>query len=174
MHPRLVVLLFALSLTPWAQAEAQRFDVPGAGWGLKLDLPGLKKQRDQGDADSQYAFEGDSERFHLTFFVERPPVEPNTGTAQEVRAYYWAKALRHPLIDAASVKTSEGPGYVKVEYFYRGKFAGREVNMKNVNYYAAHAGRWIDVHLSVHGSVTEADEDALAQLERSLAFVATP
>jgi len=143
------------------------FQVPNSKLILFIDLPNLRKNKEKGDINTGYVFEGTGDRFLVTFFVE-PPSQAGT-THQDVYDYYWPRASRNPLIDKSSVKTSQTDRYARVEYFYRGDFEGRRVNMKNVNYYALVKDRWIDVHVSVSNPM-EADNAALANLDKKIAF----
>lgn len=143
------------------------FQVPNSGLALFIDVPGLRKTGEEGDIDSGYSFKGSNGRFTVTFFVEPPH---GTATTHEaVHDYYWPLASRNPMIDKSSVKKSSADRYTKVEYFYRGEFRGKPVNMKNVNYYALVKDRWVDVHVSVSNPAPQ-DNAVLAALDRKLEF----
>lgn len=143
------------------------FQVPNSKLVLYIDLPKLHKESERGDINSGYSFEGQGGRFHVTFFVEPP--QNNATTNKAVYQYYWPLASRNPDIDESTVKLSETDRYVKVEYFYRGTWGGKRINIKNLNYYALVQDRWIDVHVSV-GNPTAADDAALANLDKEIAF----
>ncbi|HEY6093656.1 MAG TPA: hypothetical protein VIU93_01765 [Gallionellaceae bacterium] len=147
--------------------EAGAFQVPNSKLILYIDLPKLRKERDGGDINGGYSFEGNAEQFHVTFFVEPP--QGKAATNKDVYQYYWPLASRNPDIDKSTVKMSETDRYVKVEYFYRRIWGGQKISVKNVNYYALVQDRWIDVHVSV-GNPTAADNAALANLDNKIAF----
>jgi hypothetical protein len=73
---------------------------------------------------------------------------------------------RNPMIDTQSVKTETTQAFVKVSYDYKGLPAG--VPSHHVNYYIAHGGRWIDVHLSMTDDIAESG--VISRFDKSLGF----
>jgi hypothetical protein len=73
-----------------------------------------------------------------------PALKPGNSTT--VRGVYWARAKQSPM-KKEDVWLAQVGEYATVEYFIP-SIEGLPLNQKNVNVYIAHAGVWIDVHLS--------------------------
>jgi hypothetical protein len=140
--------------------------VPGEGWRISFDSPALAETpafRKNGASD--YAFRGNSGRFNISIFVETPQGPGKTPKA--CHDFYWPKASRNPLIAKDTVAASHTPEYYRVQYDIVTDLLGRAVRQKNVNYYLAFRGRWIDVHISIMEPVA-GDEKVFAAFDKSL------
>lgn len=140
--------------------------VPGRGWQIRFEAPPLKDYMGRSRGDD-FQFQGVGvEGFNVTAFVEAPANErPGHEACSE---HYWPMAKRNPLIDQASVQVSKAPRFVRVAYLIAppGNANGK-VN-RHVNYFIAHQGRWLDVHISQSPPSPDEDE-VFAAFEKSLA-----
>lgn len=157
----------ALLMLVFPVAHAAVVPVPDTGWGINLNLPDLANAQDRPNGPN-YSYEAKAGNFIVSLFVEKPK---NGKTANaDVYRYYWPRAARNPMIDQTSVHMTEQPDFVRVDYFYSGVADGSLVRMKSFNYYFAHEGKWVDVHLSVsHPAPT--DDAAIGQFEAALKAV---
>lgn len=157
----------ALLMLVFPLAHAAVVPVPDTRWGINLDLPDLANAQGRTDGPN-FSYEAHAGGLMVSLFVEKPK---NRKTANaDVYQYYWPRAVRNPMIDKASVHMTEQPDFVRVDYFYSGIVEGRLIQMKNYNYYFAHEGKWVDVHLSV-SNPTAADDATIAQFEAALKAV---
>lgn len=140
------------------------FPYSKSNFGLVINLPNLVKTKDKGNIDENYQFNGNSDNFIISFFVEKQ--KSNAGTNESVYNYYWPLAMKNPMVDESSVIKTETEHYVKVESGYK-DIGLNKVNIKNYNYYMVAAGRWVDVHLSISDQ-TEKDIEILKAFEKQL------
>ncbi len=137
----------------------------GSNWGLRFNIKNLKTNSEKGNIKQGYHYMGEGDGITISYFVEPAKKHKNSNNHGNPAMYYWLKAIRYPLIDQSTVKLSKTNKYSKAEYFYT-------VNkMKNVNYYIAHNGYWIDVHISI-SNYTPKDEAKIRKFEESLDIVA--
>lgn len=160
------LLAFVVSLGLCAPASAAEVRVPGEGWSIRFDAPPLADEQERGGDGADYAYRANSERFNLSVFVETPQ---GAGTHEACHAFYWSKASRNPRIDPESVKTARTAKYVRVQYDLVLELAGEAIRQRNVNYFFAHKGRWVDVHASIIGYGKD-DARVLAAFDKSLAY----
>jgi hypothetical protein len=149
-----------------AAADPFSVEIPGLGWRISFDAPPLGQIRDE-RLGPDYTWRANSGRFNISLFVEEPA---NPGrTNKDSYAFYWPKGRRNPLIDQSTVEVTQTSRYVRVQYVIRAPYRGSSVPMMNVNYYFAHRGRWVDVHISVIG-ITENDVDIIRRFDESLSY----
>jgi len=140
--------------------------VPGDGWRICFDSPPLSETPEfRKNGPSGYACQGNSGRFNISIFVENPQGQGKTH--KECHDFYWPKAGRNPLIVKDTVAASNTPKYCRVQYDIVADFQGRAIRHKNVNYYMAFRGRWLDVHISIIEPTAE-DEKVFAAFDKSL------
>lgn len=149
---------------PPVAGKAQTVKVPGLGWAIGFTAPALMDPQDR-TSDSGYAYRAHADRFNLSLFVE-PPANAATGH-RACYDHYWPQASRNPAIDKATVQVTETSRHVRVAYDVKATFQGRPLTLRNVNYYMAHQGRWIDVHISIVEPVPE-DESVFRAFDQSL------
>lgn len=141
----LCFLWLAALVTP-LRADEKVFVIPDEGWRVVVDAPPLAKI-EESRRGTDYALKANSGRFNLSLFVETP--QSATGGHKECYEFYWLRGRRNPIIDQASVQVSNTARYYRVEYLMTAPFAGQVIKHKNVNYYFAFNGRWMDLHISV-------------------------
>ncbi|MCR9199658.1 MAG: hypothetical protein NXI04_13515 [Planctomycetaceae bacterium] len=147
-------------------AKADGFVAPvlGESWCLFAETPKLAVFQGQ-LRESGYHYQAASANgFNISAFVEQPAVPSNTHV--DCFEHYWPKMKRNPLIDAGSVEIKKGDDFVKVTYDLMGVPA--KAPRHNVNYYVAHNGRWIDIHISMVPDLPRAE--TIAKFEKSLQF----
>jgi hypothetical protein len=112
--------------------------IPGQAWKVRVSNPGFGELQKR-DEPGHFACRGQTaDGFNLSVFVEKAS---GTGAQpSDVFDFYWPQAKRNPLIEPSSIKVFKSQGFVKVSYLVAG--------IPNANYYLAHRGRWIDVHVS--------------------------
>lgn len=142
MRVFLVGLLASCILATAANAALQSVPVPGASWEIRLDAPELGARRDS-YRNACYELQGRAGDLVLSLFVE-PPANRETGH-RACREHYWSRGSRNPTLRKDSVVISSSPRYERVEYI----LGQSGVEMRNVNYFFAHEGRWVDVHVSL-------------------------
>ena len=150
-----------------SRAESTTITIPDQGWTLSFDSPSL--EHFSGDAKGKdFVFNAaDEGGFSLSIYVEEPK---NAKTGHEACFdYYWPLAKRNPLIDAKSATIEKSDHFVKVSYNVTVSDGGEKTTVRNVNYYFAFQGRWVDVHVSRYLS---GDDDAklFDTFERSLTY----
>ncbi|MCD6061722.1 MAG: hypothetical protein K0S16_2033 [Moraxellaceae bacterium] len=150
------LLLACCLLASTAQAETTQVRIPGKSWGIAFDMPALSQfeGRQQG-AVFQYlaasAGQGGAPNTILSFFLE-----PDTsGSNKECFDTYWSKATGNPMIVKSSIRTASQPGYEQA--FYK-----ISMGQPHANFYFVHQGYCIDVHVSLTGDITGAEETLLA------------
>jgi hypothetical protein len=117
-------LLFAMltALLAWQlSAEVRSVPIPNEGWTLSFDAPPLTRNQDSKTADG-YAYRANAGRFNLSFFVETPAAY--SAKHKDVYEYYWPLASRNPLISKPTIRTSETPSFVSVQYEILAPFNG--------------------------------------------------
>lgn len=140
--------------------------IPGEGWAIEIESPVLADQKESCE-NNNYVFSASSERFNLSLFVEQPQ---GAGKAhKDCYGFYWPQASRNPGIVKVSVATSHSDKYYRVQYDTITEFAGRQVKQKNVNYYFAFQGKWVDVHISITDPTVK-DEPVIAAFDKGLSY----
>jgi hypothetical protein len=162
----LSMLMTATHNTAGALTARTTIPIPGGSWYLEFDGPKLSEQNESRKG-ANYAFKGNSGRFNLSLFVEMP--EGVGKTHEDCYRFYWPKASRNPRILKESVLVSRSDKYYRAQYDIRMEFAGRPVTHRNVNYYIAFQGRWVDVHISIIDPTPE-DDIVIAAFDRSLVY----
>lgn len=145
MKPLSLIVLFLVVAAP-VFGEAVEIEIPKEGWRVRFDSPQLS-DRQESHKSGGYAVRGSSARFNLSLFVEEPGAVGKTH--QDCYSFYWPQASRNPLIEKESVSRSETEKYVRVQYDLVGQFEGKSFRSRNVNYYFAFRGKWVDLHISV-------------------------
>jgi hypothetical protein len=140
--------------------------IPKQGWSITFDAPRLSDKH-QDKKGQQFAFAANSDRFNMSLFVEMPKGPGETH--KDVHAYYWPLASRNPMIAKETIVSSETERFVRVQYDIVTDFEGKPIRQKNVNYYFAFKGRWIDVHISIIAP-TEEDERIFRGFDESLSY----
>jgi hypothetical protein len=143
-----------------------RIEVPGEGWALVFDTPTLMNKREGGQGGA-YQFTATSGRFNISAFVEPPSSSGSKN--QDCFNYYWPLASRNPQIQKSTIQISETPRFHRVQYDVVGTFKGEPFTQRNVNYFFAFRGKWIDVHISVINPRPE-DEPIIPIFDRTLAY----
>jgi hypothetical protein len=100
-------------------------------------------------------------------FVEKPDAAGSTH--KDCYDFYWPQASKNPMIAKDTIVMSETPKYVRVQYDIVTTFQGKEIRDRNVNYYFAFQGRWVDVHISVIAPEQQ-DEKIFAAFDKTLAY----
>ena len=161
-------IAFAVTLlfSSLVNAEPTIFNFPysKSDFGLVINLPNLVKTKEKGNVDENYQFNGVSDNFIVSFFVEKQ--KSNASTNDSVYKYYWPLAIKNPLIDESSVVKSETSNYVKVESSFK-DIGQNKINVKNFNYYLVASERLVDVHISITNQ-SEKDKEILIAFENSL------
>lgn len=164
-----LTFLFAIAMLANLQPRSAMSDelaipVLGHPWFVTVDLPSLEivQGRRQGES---YQFQGvGQDGFTVSLFVE-PPATPGERH-EDCYSHYWPKMRRNPLIDLESVAVDKTDQFVKVSYEYKG--IAEELPIHHFNYYIAHQGSWIDIHLSM---TTEGIQNRVAEtFSKSLQF----
>jgi hypothetical protein len=148
----------APAATPAATGRL-KIEVPNQGWSIVIWNCGFGRlETDSGSR--QFVCRGMAGNgLNLSIFVESP--EGTGMRPEDVYAFYWPKASRNPLMDLRSVKMETLARFVKVSYTTAG--------MPNVNYYFAHKGKWVDVHISMLSDAATANK-AFEEFESQLSY----
>ena len=163
---RIVVLVVALSAAGMALAANVQVKIPKEDWAISFDSPPLSKKQDS-KKPGEYSFSANSGRFNISLFVEKPR---DAGTSnQDVYHYYWPRASQNPMIAKETVTNSETDRYVRVQYDIVTSVGGKSFRQRNVNYYFAFQGKWVDVHISV-GEPTTSDDQVFSSFDTSLRY----
>ena len=142
--------------------------VPNEGWHFTFDTPALKSPQTS-KAPQGFAFRANAERFNMSVFVEKPSGAGTTN--RDCYEFYWHDAQRNPMIVKSTIAVSEQPKFVRVQYDLETKFEGQTIRQRNVNYYIAYRGKWIDVHISVIAP-EPADQKIFDAFDAGLAYTA--
>jgi hypothetical protein len=150
-----------------AKTTRAEIPIPHENWSISFDAPALSDVR-QSVESGDFAYSGNSHRFNLSFFVEKPRGKGTTHV--DCRDYYWAKAKKNPMIEKKSIAFSETDRYARVQY----DIVVRQPALRqtNVNYYFVYGGRWIDVHISLVNATPE-DQPIFRTFDASLDYGAT-
>lgn len=162
----LLALLALAALGAAPAVEPFVVTVPDSGWRLTFEAPPLKNYAGQTKEDD-FMFQGvGAAGFNVTAFVEAPANDrPGHEACYE---HYWPMAKRNPMIDQASVRVTKSDRFVKVAYLIKPPGTQNGKANRHANFFIAHEGRWLDVHISQ--SPPRPDEDDLfAAFEKSLA-----
>ena len=166
----LILLLSGLGAGP-RPSEPFVVPIPGRAWQIRFEAPPLKDYagRTQGD---DFQFQGVGvEGFNVTAFVEAPA---NDRPGHEACFdHYWPMAKRNPLIDQASVQVSKTPRFVRVAYLIAPPGDDNGKVNRHVNYFIAHQGRWVDVHIS-QSPPSQDEDEVFAAFEKSLSCGSNP
>jgi hypothetical protein len=161
---KLFLLLLGFSAVSFAGEV--RVKIPKQGWFISFDSPPLSgKQESKRNGD--YAYKANSDRFNISFFVEKP--HGAGSTHKDCYDFYWPQASRNPMIAKDTIEMTETPKYVRVQYDILTEFQGKPIRQRNVNYYFSFSGKWIDVHISIIAP-TEEDSELVTAFDRSLSY----
>jgi hypothetical protein len=138
--------------------------IPDQDWVIAFECPQLANMEEK-YANGNYGFRANSGLFNLSLFVETPK-GPGKGH-KDCYDYYWALAKKNPAIAMDTVVAVQHADYFRVQYDTKEKFQGKPLRMRNVNYYIAYSGKWIDIHISVV-EPTPADENIFTAFDSSL------
>lgn len=139
------------------------FPVPKEAWGIEFEGPQLKVIKER-TTEGGYAVLASAGPMNVSIHVEKP--RGDATSHQACYEFYWPKAKRNPLIDQPSAKVTSTKDFHRVQYVISPDPAG-EIRMTHVNYFLAHGGRWIDVHVSFAEPLpTEAE--TLSKIDKSL------
>lgn len=141
------------------QADELIIPVLGEAWVVTADAPPLDAFQGEKSGQGFHYQAASSQGFNISCFVEKPANDKQGHEA--CLEYYWPKAKRNPMIDQKSVQIFKKANFSKVTYDVT---AG--VTMRNANYYIAHDGRWVDIHVSMLSTLP--DEEILEDFEKSL------
>jgi hypothetical protein len=161
-----VVLAVVLAFSGAAGATPVKVDIPKEGWSIAFDSPSLSKQ-EESRGDGEYAFRGNSGRFNISLFVEKPGGAGKTH--RDCYEFYWSQSSRNPMIVRDSVATSETPKYVRVQYDIASQYQGQPIRQRHVHYYFVYREKWVDVHISIIVP-TKDDEAVFAAFDKSLRY----
>jgi hypothetical protein len=143
---------------------ATKVKIPNQEWVIAFECPQLANMEEK-YSDGNYGFRANSGLFNLSLFVETP-----MGPGKEHKdchAYYWALAKKNPAIAMDTVAAVQNANYSRDQYDTVEKFQGKTLRMRNVNYYIAYSGKWIDIHISFV-EPTPADENIFTTFDSSL------
>jgi hypothetical protein len=150
-----------------ASSHLKTVVVADEGWHITFDAPPLRDEHES--TSNGYAYKANSGLFNMSLFVEKPSGDGTTN--RDVYDFYWPQAKRNPMIDQKSVVMSSTPKYVRVQYDIHADMKGEDITQRNVNYYFAFRGRWVDVHISFV-EPTKADDAIFTRFDESLTYAA--
>ena len=162
----LVAVLVAITFPAIALAENMEVIIPDEGWRISFDAPPLSQKQDA-RRGGDYVFKATSDRFNLSLFVEQPQGKGNAH--KDCYRFYWPQASRNPMIAKDTMVTSDTAKYVRVQYDIVAELDGQPIRQRNVNYYIAYRGKWIDVHISII-EPTEEDAKIYTAFDTSLSY----
>ena len=90
-------------------------------------------------------------------------------THKDCYEYYWARGSKNPAIAKESVTISSRGKYVRVQFDTRSERGGSRIQLRNVHYFFAYRGRWVDIHISVK-EPSGGDEDIFRAFDETLAY----
>ena len=102
----------------------------------------------------------------MSALIEKPNGGPSNKECYE---FYWRDESRNPMIAKETISVSERPAFVRVQYDLEIPFEGKKIRQRNVNYFFAYRGRWIDVHISVI-EPTPQDQAIFDRFDSSLSY----
>lgn len=148
-----------------ADAPLRLADPGGAAWELVLPVKGFEVTDDQiSKARKSRQFMGTNQNTGVEMSVFMEPA-PKAGDSSTVREVYWGRGKQSPM-KKENIKLGKAGDYATVEYIVP-SVEGVPLNQKNVNVYIAHAGVWIDVHLS-KVQYTEKDQALFDEIVKGL------
>jgi len=162
----LLAVLVAITFPAIAFAENVEVNIPGEGWRISFDSPPLS-QKQEARRGSDYAFKASSDRFNISLFVEQP--QGKGDTHKDCYRFYWPKASGNPMIAKDTVVTSDATKYFRVQYDIIAEIQSQPIRQRNVHYYVAHRGRWVDVHISII-EPTQEDGRIFVAFDTSLSY----
>ena len=162
----LLAVLVAITFPAIAFAENVEVNIPGEGWRISFDAPALS-QKQEARRGGDYAFKATSDRFNISLFVEQP--QGKGDTHRDCYRFYWPQVSRNPMIAKDTAVTSDAAKYVRVQYDIVAELKGQPIRQRNVNYYIAYRGKWIDVHISII-EPTQEDAKIFAAFDTGLSY----
>src|SRR5262245_53354095 len=90
-----LALALVLAFLGSAGATPVKVDIPKEGWSIAFDSPSLSKQ-EESRGNGEYAFRGNSGRFNISLFVEKPGGAGKTH--RDCYEFYWSQSSRNPMI----------------------------------------------------------------------------
>jgi hypothetical protein len=158
--------LLVVVLSSLAFAEVTTVRIPGQDWVISFNSPPLSGKQTGGN-ERNYAFRANSGRFNVSLFVESPQ---GAASHEDCYKFYWTKGSSGgPPIDKKTISVKPGDRFYRVQYDIIMEFKGHTIRHRNVNYYAAFGGKWIDVHISIIDP-TDPDEQIFVAFDESLNF----
>ena len=134
---RALVSIFLLMLASPAIAANERVGIPREGWSIAFDSPPLSG-REESRKGGEYAFRASPGRFNVSLFVENPRNSP--GSHRDCYEFYWPLASRNPRIASDTVRSSETPNNVRVQYDIIAEFQGQPIRHLSAPGARLHAG----------------------------------
>lgn len=162
----LVAVIVAIAFPTIVLAENVEVSIPGEMWRISFDSPPLS-QKQEARRGGDYAFRASSDRFNISLFVEQP--QGKGDTHKDCYRFYWPQFNRNPMIAKDTVVTSDAAKYVRVQYDIVAELQGQPIRQRNVNYYIAYRGKWVDVHISII-EPTQDDAKIFAAFDTSLSY----
>jgi hypothetical protein len=160
------VLALGSMIATIALARTNEVKIPKQGWTISFDSPPLThthNEREGGD----FSFMADSGPLIISFYVEKP-----RGAGDSHKAcfeFYWSRSDQDPYLQKNTVSISETDTFVRVQYDSVSTVQGYTIRAKNVRYFFAFHGKWVDVHIST--PATERDgESLIATFDKSLTY----
>lgn len=163
-----VLLVGSIAAVSTERAAAKQFiiPVPGHEWNVQADMPELAMFRGSTEP-SGFQFQAASkDGFNISVFVEAPQTAGEGH--QPCFEYYWEKMQRNPLIDGTSATVTKAGHFVRVDYVLEP--LPESLPKYKTNFFLAHDGKWVDVHISLVGSEERATR--VEQIAKSLEVVA--
>jgi hypothetical protein len=163
---RLLLLASLVAILPCRMlAEPFALPISKLGWTIKMDAPAFTEKKSE-EIEGDFVFRATSERFNISIFVEPGKI----GGNKECYQYYWPLASKNPRISKPTITASNTDKFYRVAYDIELKGpAGSAVTQKNVNYYFAYEGKWVDVHISIINPTKE-DDVVIATFDKELSY----
>jgi hypothetical protein len=160
-------LWMAMVMCPVAVfGDQTQVKVQGEAWSITFDSPSLSEKQESSPGGN-YVFQANADRFNISIFVEKPQAIGNSN--KDCYKFYWPRTSRNPMIANDTVVMTETSKYVRVQYDIVTKFQGKPIRARNVNYYFAFRGKWIDVHISIMDPKKE-DDAVFVAFDKSLTY----
>jgi len=163
---KLFVFIVVIMFPAIVFAENVKVNIPGEVWRISFDSPPLS-QKQEARRGGDYAFEATSDRFNISLFVEQP--QGKGDTHKDCYNFYWPMASRNPRIAKNTIVITSGDKYYRGQYDIIAEFKGQPIQQRNVNYYIAFGGKWIDVHISII-EPTKEDEKIFVTFDKALSY----
>jgi hypothetical protein len=165
MRSQLRFALGSLFISGSAFGLNQTLPIPNQDWEIVIDAPALGARQDAFER-GQYRLSGGAGELNLSLFVETPATK---GEGHEpCREYYWSRGSRNPAIDKTTIRLSSHERYERVEYVTQRAAAG-DRSLRHVNYFFAHGGKWMDVHISGSND-SSAVKELISRFDRGLLY----